>query len=56
MEVIKFMKKTYLLIIIALAVGFIVGMQWKHFWYLDQCLDMGGGMNPGNHPICVVGE
>ena len=31
-----------------------LGMIWNEFQYNDTCLDMGGGMNPENDPICVV--
>ncbi|MFD3190910.1 hypothetical protein ACFMPD_11625 [Sedimentitalea sp. HM32M-2] len=30
------------------------GMALQSYFYQDACLDMGGGQNPGNHPICVV--
>lgn len=33
---------------------FFLGMQYQKFIYNNICLDMGGGMNPGNYPICVV--
>ena len=41
-------------IIISLGVGFWLGMKWSRIQYLDKCLDMGGGMNPGGYEICVV--
>ncbi|SLN70608.1 hypothetical protein TRL7639_04181 [Falsiruegeria litorea R37] len=35
-------------------VAFWVGSEFQKAAYLDQCLDLGGGQNPGDHPICVV--
>jgi len=29
-------------------------MKVQAFIYEDTCLDLGGGKNPGNYPICVV--
>ena len=46
------MKKA--VVIILIVISFFLGIRWKSFWYLDQCLDIGGGINPGNHPICVI--
>lgn len=43
-----------ILILISLGVGFWLGMKWQRFQYLDKCLDMGGGMSPGNSEICVI--
>jgi hypothetical protein len=44
-----------LAIYFCLIVGsFFLGMKWNQFQYEDTCLDMGGGKNPGNHPICVI--
>jgi len=43
-----------LLLIITLMVGIFLGIQWEKFNYQDACLDLGGGMNPGNYPVCVV--
>lgn len=37
-----------------MAAAFLAGIKVQQFIYTDQCLDMGGGMNPGNHPVCVV--
>lgn len=36
------------------ALAFGAGMQFQKIRYDDICLDMGGGSNPGNHPICVM--
>jgi len=37
-----------------LVTGIIIGW-YAHAWhYKDVCLDMGGGMNPGGYPICVI--
>ena len=41
-------------ILVSLGSGFWLGMKWQRFQYLDTCLDMGGGMNPGNNEICTV--
>ncbi len=38
----------------ALIISFVVGMWWQKQIYLDICLDMGGGLNPGGYPICVL--
>jgi len=50
------MKKIILtsIIITSLILAFFTGMKWNEFQYNDICLDMGGGKNPGNHPICIV--
>ena len=50
------MKKALLasIIIFGLILSFFAGMKWNEFQYDDTCLDMGGGKNPDNHPICVV--
>ncbi len=42
------------IVIAALAAAFWAGSEMQKAAYLDQCLDLGGGRNPGNHPICVV--
>lgn len=34
--------------------AFGCGMALQTYLYKDACLDMGGGQNPGGHPICVV--
>lgn len=36
------------------SLSFWLGTQFQQFIYDDICLDMGGGKNPGNYPICVV--
>jgi hypothetical protein len=51
------MKKTILIsiiVVVSLVLAFFTGMKWNEFQYNDICLDMGGGKNPGNHPICTV--
>ncbi len=35
-------------------IAFLAGMWWQRQRYLDICLDMGGGLNPGGYPICVL--
>ncbi|WP_169449971.1 hypothetical protein [Photobacterium halotolerans] len=40
-------------LVILLAV-FWAGMHFERFRYDDVCVDMGGGRNPGNFPICVI--
>lgn len=40
----------------ALAAVFYAGMKYQSFVYEDMCLDLGGGRNPGNYPVCVVDE
>lgn len=49
-------KKVILILlgVIILVLVFKAGMAWEKFQYEDICLDLGGGMNPGNFPICVV--
>ena len=32
---------------------FYAGMRTQAYLYEDLCLDLGGGKNPGNYPICV---
>lgn len=34
--------------------AFWAGMTFQSARYDDICLDLGGGRNPGNHPICVL--
>ena len=34
--------------------SFWAGLQFQKAQYDDICLDLGGGRNPGQHPICVV--
>ena len=42
-----------LLLIAALIDTFYAGMRTQAYLYKDLCLDLGGGKNPGNYPICV---
>ena len=42
-----------LLLIAALIGAFYAGMRTQAYLYDDLCLDLGGGRNPGNYPICV---
>ncbi len=50
------MKRIFSLIIgiVFLGAAFTAGMWWQKQLYLDICLDLGGGMNPGDYPICVI--
>ena len=34
--------------------AFYAGMRTQAYLYEDLCLDLGGGKNPGNYPICVL--
>ena len=43
-----------LIIIMVIILAFFAGAKWREFSYDDMCLDLGGGKNPGNYPICVV--
>lgn len=43
-----------LLLIAALIGTFYAGMRTQAHLYEDLCLDLGGGKNPGNDPICVL--
>ena len=43
-----------LLLIAALIGTFYAGMRTQAYFYEDLCLDLGGGRNPGNYPICVL--
>ena len=43
-----------LLLVVIFILAFAGGMWWQKQKYLDICLDLGGGMNPGNYPICVI--
>ncbi len=47
------MKKIFLLAGLLFA-AFYAGMKVQAFIYEDTYLDLGGGKNPGNYPICVV--
>ena len=43
------------LLLIAVLIGaFYAGMRTQAYLYEDLCLDLGGGKNPGNYPICVI--
>lgn len=35
-------------------VSFWAGSVFQSMRYEDLCLDLGGGRNPGQYPICVV--
>ena len=51
----KFITGVFIIcIIFSSGIGFWLGMKWQRFQYLDACLDMGGGMNPGGSEICVI--
>ena len=43
-----------LLLIAALIGTFYAGMRTQTYFYEDLCLDLGGGKNLGNYPICVL--
>ena len=49
-------KKHALILLIIVASSFMVGRWYEQFIYVDICLDMGGGRNPGGYPICVIVE
>lgn len=36
------------------SLSFYGGVNYQTARYDDLCLDLGGGRNPGDHPICVV--
>ncbi len=38
----------------AVGASFWAGSVFQKALYHDRCLDLGGGQNPENHPICVV--
>ena len=40
--------------VIALVVAFSAGRSFERYLYEDICLDLGGGRNPGEYPICVI--
>ena len=46
--------KTALIHSVVLVIGIIIGIVWKSHHYNTLCLDLGGGKNPGDYPICVV--
>ncbi len=39
---------------LAAAMSFWAGSEFRKAQYDDACLDLGGGRNPGQYPICVV--
>ncbi|UTM59112.1 hypothetical protein L4174_020585 [Photobacterium sp. CCB-ST2H9] len=41
-------------LVLLVAAGFVAGVAFERFRYEDVCLDMGGGQNPGDYPICVI--
>ena len=41
-------------VIVIAAMSFWAGLQFQKAQYDDVCLDLGGGQNPGQYPICVV--
>lgn len=49
----KSLPNTLLKIALLIAV-FYAGMRVQAFLYDDLCLDLGGGRNPENYPICVI--
>ena len=46
--------KAVFFILVAAAIAFWAGYNFNAWQYDDLCLDMGGGKNPGNAPICVI--
>jgi len=52
------MTKKEMTVITAIAViavmSFWAGLQLKKAQYKDACLDLGGGENSGQYPICVI--
>ena len=52
------MKKLPIIIalLLGLSISFFAGTQWEKLQYNDTCLDLGGRINPGNYPICVVAD
>ena len=50
------MKKINAILIglLFLLIGVFIGYKYFQLNYQDKCLDLGGGQNPGNYPICVV--
>jgi hypothetical protein len=48
------MKKFIFSIVTAFVVGICLGFLIHDFYYTDLCLDLGGGKNPGNYPVCVI--
>jgi hypothetical protein len=52
------MTKKNLMIVVAViviaAMSFWAGLNFQKAQYNEVCLDLGGGQNPGQYPICVV--
>ena len=40
--------------LVAVGAAFWAGSEIQKAAYRDRCLDLGGGRNPANHPICVI--
>ena len=40
--------------VVSLVASFWAGSAFQKSEYADRCLDLGGGRNPGQHPICVI--
>ena len=40
--------------LVAVGAAFWAGSGIQKATYLERCLDLGGGRDPGNHPICVI--
>ncbi|MCU0830617.1 MAG: hypothetical protein MUC58_03700 [Rhizobiaceae bacterium] len=47
------LARATLLVTVAVS-AFLAGRAWQSFIYDDICLDLGGGREPGGHPICVI--
>jgi predicted Na+-dependent transporter len=43
-----------LLMVLSFVPGVYVGKVLERNLYEERCLDLGGGMQPGDHPICVI--
>ncbi len=48
------MKKEFIIHPLILITGFCIGWFVHKAHYADICMDLGGGKNPGEYPICVV--
>ncbi|MGM8887269.1 MULTISPECIES: hypothetical protein [unclassified Psychrobacter] len=46
--------KMMIIIAVTVIIAFWLGIKAHEFYYHDICLDLGGGQNPGNYPICVI--
>ncbi len=51
----KILGSSALAIFIA-ALSFYGGASYQTARYDDLCLDLGGGRNPGDHPVCVMDD